>query len=322
MLKILFVSQKNIERQICGVYLIGERYFNALAAYSDHAIYRSLASSMPEIMYEIEHIQPNIVLVNFHIITENWLRIQKLKKTYPHVKFAKIEHDFTQEKINSYNYIREQNYQYALCFDTSLQKTNENVFLLDRMLVPGTQDNYDPSIISIGFQGFGFTNKGINQIAKYVIKEFPYATIRLHIPFSYHGDPSGNEARQRVKEVTDLIQGTNITLEYDHTFMSDDEMVLWLSKNSVNCYFYDDTNLYGVASSPDYAMAARRPIAVLPTSQLRYIHHHVPSSDVTQHSLTDIIQNGFGPYEQLYNKMDPKLIVTQIDNILEQIKEK
>lgn len=322
MLKVLFVSQKNKEKQICGVHLIGERYFNALVAYSKHAIYRSLASSIPEIMYEIDHIQPNIVLVNFHVLTENWLKIQKLKNTYPFIKFVKIEHDFTQEKIDSYNYLREQNFQYALCFDTSLQPSNENVFLLDRMYVPGYPENDNPLQITIGFQGFGFANKGIHQIAQYVMKEFTNATIRLHIPFSYHGDYNGQQAKQRINEIKYLIANTDIKLEYDHDFMSDEEMIHWLSKNSVNCYFYENTNKYGVASSPDYAIAARKPIAVFPTSQLRYIHHHVPSSDITKNSFSSIIQNGFNPYEHLYEKMQPKRVVAQIDQALEQIKEK
>ena len=92
-------------------------------------------------------------------------------------------------------------------------------------------------------------------------------------------------------------------------------MVKWLSQNTVNCYFYDETSQYGVASAPDYAMAARRPIAVNDTYQLQYIRENVPSANIhmPDNSLKSIINNNFSPFEELYDKMKPQNVVAEID---------
>jgi len=318
MARILFVSQDRPEKRACGVYLIGEQYYHALSQYSEHTIYRSLALSTLELKKEIFDLNPDIVLVNYHEATVSWIDMVHLRKVFHHTLFAKIEHDFTEQKISDYYEGFEQKYQFAICLNTTLEKSNPYVFCCNRLMSDGIPDNYiDIGIPKIGYQGFGFDHKGILKIAQRVIHEFDEAIIRLHIPFSFYGDPEGHLARARIQEVEDAICNTKIKLEYSHELISSEEMVKWLSQNTVNCYFYDETNQYGVASAPDYAMAARRPIAVNDTYQLQYIHKNVPSANVLQNgnSLRKIINNEFAPFNDLYDKMKPQNVVAELDHI-------
>ena len=321
MAKILFVSQNDLEKRACGVYLIGQRYYSAFVQYSKHAIYGSLASSMMEIISEIDAIDPDIVLVNYHILHTKWIIISVLQNMFPDIKFAKIEHDFTQDKINNYNYLHEQGYKYALCFDNTLTPNHKKVFCLNRMMAVGKPLPYhDSGITKIGYHGFAFFHKGIEDLAHYVCRNFENAVIRLHMPFSYYGDPNGMSALMMVNNVQNIIQyNKNITVEHSHELLNDNELIQWLSQNTINCYFYHPTKLYGVASAPDYAIAARRPIIVTPTEQLRYVYQNVPESNMENNSIQDIIANDFAPFKKLYKAMKPQNVVNEFDNIIDEI---
>src|SRR6185503_3332636 len=48
----------------------------------------------------------------------------------------------------------------------------------------------------IGSAGFGFDWKGHARLVEQVLKEFPRALIRLHIPFAAFGDADGANARR------------------------------------------------------------------------------------------------------------------------------
>jgi len=126
----------------------------------------------------------------------------------------------------------------------------------------------------------------------------------------------------RVQEANQIIQNTNIKIEYSHELKTSEELISWLSENTINCYFYDDMHEYGIASSPDYAMTAKRPIAVHRTSQLKYIWENVPTSNAQKYSLSSIINKGFQPYEDLYNRMQVEKVVCQFDEHIESIMQK
>jgi hypothetical protein len=102
-----------------------------------------------------------------------------------------------------------------------------------------------------------------------VQEEFDEAIIRLHIPNSFYGDPNGWAAMQRVEEVKSIIRKPNIKIQHSHNLLSTNEVIDFLNENTINCYFYDYLNGAGLASSPDYALATNRPIAVTKSHQLR-----------------------------------------------------
>ena len=126
-------------------------------------------------------------------------------------------------------------------------------------------------------------------------------------------------ALMMVNNVQAIVQYKNISVECSYDLLNDDKLIQWLSQNTVNCYFYHSTKLYGAASAPDYAIAARRPIIVTPTEQLRYVYQNVPESNVESNSIQDIIANDFSPFEKLYEAMKPQNVVNEFDNIIDEI---
>ena len=317
---ILFVNQSKNITQNCGVYLIGMQYFEALQSSKSYTYVTVPINSTIELFTTITALNPLAVIVNYHNATMSWVNVTKLKEQFPSIPFIKLEHEFTQSSIDAYSPIKNQGFDYAICPDNTLNASNKNVFHINRLMAEGTpaslKQNNEPVI---GYQGFGFNHKGIPSIARQVVKEFEKAQLRFHIPNSYYGDPQGHLARQQIHVVQEIIQGKDIQLHFSNDLMSSDELVKWLSENDVNCYFYHHMHGNGIASAPDYAIAARKPIAVKQTSQLRYVWQNVPSSIIDNSSLKEIIKNGFEPFELLYDKMKKEAVLGEFDLAISKI---
>lgn len=149
--------------------------------------------------------------------------------------------------------------------------------------------------------------------------EFDEAIIRLHIPFSFFGDPHGLKAKERVREVQSIITKSGIKVEATHEFKDDIEIVKWLNENDVNCYLYDYLDGCGIASSPDYALAACKPIAVTKSHQMRHMWNLQPSVLVEQNSLKTIIENGILPLKPLLDRYTHENIVKAYESMCDQL---
>jgi hypothetical protein len=174
-------------------------------------------------------------------------------------------------------------------------------------------------IPKIGFQGFGFRNKGIHRIALQVQSEFDEAIIRLHIPYSLFVDNNGIEARARVAEVEQIITKPGIKIEVSHDFKTEAEVVAWLNENTINCYFFDPLPNCGISSSIDYALAARRPIAITKSHMLVHLWNLKPSVLIEENSLRTIIANGIAPLEPLYEKYTQAQVAKDYENVCDVI---
>ena len=320
MRKILFVTQHESSQEACGVSLIGKQYLDLLRESSIFKVICLCPKNLYDVVSEITVSNPLAVIFNFHPAITPGANVSDVQIKFPHIPFIKIDHDMTQELVD--NYKAETNYGFHYCIvpDPTLKKTSPSIFQINRMMAEGSPVN--PPVKNypwIGFQGFGFDHKGIHRIAEQVVKEFNRAILRLHIPYSTVGDPQGHLARKQVAMVKSIIGNRNIIVSDTYHMMSSIELVQWLSQNDVNCYFYDDNPMWGIASAPDYAIAARQPIAVTKSQQLRYIWNNVPTSLIEESSLKNIMQTGFSPYENLYNKMSRMNILHEIEHIIEQI---
>lgn len=317
---ILFVNQSGSVTKNCGVYLIGMQYSEALQSSINYKYKRISVDSLDELSMHITASNPLAVIVNYHGATTPWADVNEIKLEFPTIPFIKIEHDFRQSIVDEYQPENHQGFDYAICLDKTLRSSNPRVFHINRLMAYGTPNQlnkFDAPVI--GYQGFGFEHKGIPLIAEQVVKEFDKAHLRMHIPNSYYGDPFGHLATERLNEVLEIIKGTDIKLHFSTSMMTSEDLVQWLSENDVNCYFYHDMNDYGIASAPDYAIAARKPIAVKQTSQLRYIWENVPDAIIDNSSLKNIIQNGFTPFELLYNKMKKESVTGEFDMAVNEI---
>lgn len=328
---VLFIIQKNgfdvHEKTFCGIGIRGKLTSDILKLSSKYNFVPCFIDNIQTLNLHIKRFCPKIIIYNYHMTTTPWLNTD-LQIIFPDIIHIFIHYDLTQKIISQTQ--SNKTFHHLITDDDTLVG-NEYVFVVARSLPFYNHickqheeiDNKNDAIVpKIGFQGFGFPHKGIHRIAEQVCKEFDHAIIRLHIPFSLYGDPYGTQAFQRVDEVKRIIIGTNIQLEVSHEFKNDYEIIGWLKENDVNCYFYDYLDGAGIASSPDYAIAARTPIAITRSHQFRHMWNLSPSICIENNTLRNIIDNGIEPLKPLYEKYTHDNVIRDYNNICDKVNKK
>ena len=88
------------------------------------------------------------------------------------------------------------------------------------------------------------------------------------------------------------ITKTNVQLEMTHNFFSEDELLAFLSQNTINAFLYEGGADRGLSSCTDYALASGRPIAISRTPMFRHLHGINPSICVEDRTLCAIAASG------------------------------
>lgn len=171
-------------------------------------------------------------------------------------------------------------------------------------------------VTTIGSFGFGFYNKNFNKIAELVKNEFDVAKIKVNIPFAYYGDIDGNHARQEVKKMQDVLSGTNIELEMNHNYLSEDDLIQFLSSNDINLFLFDVMSGRGLSSSIDYALASKRPIGITRSDMFRHLTDVSSSIFVDENTIQELIDKGIEPLKPIYQQNTNQALIDCIDNLI------
>lgn len=317
---VLFITQPNgiindSSNGYCGIGIRGNLTSEILTkSFSDkYNFIRKLCNNNAELEEHILKYNPIIIIYNYHPLPTGWLHDSSLRDKYNNIKHVMIHYDILQSNIDNFNSYLFAGFKYIITDNETLNNTKQNnIFIVPRTIPwSSIQFNEDrlETIPKIGFQGFGFPKKGIHRIAHQIQYEFDEAIFRIHMPNSYYDDITGIQARERVEEVKKIITKPGIKIEVSYDFLSDEEIVKWLNENTINCYFYDYLDGYGIASSPDYAIAAKRPIAINNSTMFANLHNLEPSIEIGKLTLKEIIKNGITPIIPLYEKYSHKNLV-------------
>jgi hypothetical protein len=325
---ILYISQtkgrKNDQTgSYCGVGLQGELTSDILLnGKSDKYIFiREFLDDSPSLEYAIIKYSPSIIFYNYHPFTLEWINSSYVLSKYNNIKHVKILHNVDKQDFEEFNPQKFHDFQYIISDNNTMIGDNKHSFIVSRSIpAPPLKliEDRNDTIPKIGYQGFGFEHKGIDRIAHQIQNEFDEAIFRLHIPFSFYCDRDGTEARKRIEEVRNIITKPGIKIEVSHNFLSNNEIIEWLHENTINCYFYTISD-NGISSSPDYAIAARRPIAINNSSLYKHLHNLHPSIEIEKNSLKQIINNGIVPLLPIYEKYDQKNVVKSYENVCDLI---
>lgn len=330
-----FVTQKtgispDTYSSYCGIGIRGKLTADILSK-SESTKYNFMSvfiDNNSELEEFINKYNPSILIYNYHCVSTPFLSDETLRNKYNNIIHIMIHYDITQDKIYNFNPDHFCGFKYIITdnekLDVNNQMNNTSIFQVTRSIpqyqqLLNNEEQKTDTIPIIGFQGFGFRHKGIDRLARQIQHEFDEAIFRLHIPFSYFMDPNGNEARERVMEVKQIITKPGIKIEVSHDFLSDEKIVEWLSRNTINCYFYDYLPGFGIASSPDYAIASRKPIAINNSRMFINLHDLTPSIEIEKTSLKQIIQNGIKPLIPLYEKYKHENVVKDYENICDYV---
>jgi len=306
--RVLFVTQTLGDKAACGIGLIGNLIGNTLITHQEYEFQVLYTDGWSDVMAAYNSWQPSAIIYNYAPGSTPWMN-QPHPRSEITVPQVRIMHDMYQSLADSYNPHNHYGWQYILADDPSVIG-NDHVFITNRLLPPTTTHVYeDGDKPIIGFQGFGPPHKGIARLAHKVQEEFDEAILRLHIPFGYYVDFVNNydTPNARVQEVKSIITKPGIELQVSHELMETDEVVDWLAHNTINCYFYDYLDGAGIASSPDYALAARRPIALAHSHQFRNFWN-TPEIFIENKTIKEIIAQGTAPLDKYYAAYSPESV--------------
>lgn len=330
---ILFVTHR---QKHCGVYEFGKNVFNAISHSAKLAFIKAECDSLDELREAIHAHNPDVIIYNYHPSVMPWLCIRTSKGIYrnniadiniPHVG---IIHEVTQEvadaatgyrntwilggmhkKLNSL-------FDFYIAPDPTLLLKNPLVFKTGR-LVPEYTAVPAPSVFTVGSFGFATPKKGFERIVQKVQEEFDHAVIRINMPSADFGDADGTRAWAIAEKCRKLVYKKGIQLQITHDFFDDNRLLDFLAGNSMNVFMYEDTGGRGISSTPDYALAVKRPLAVTRCPMFRHILSARPSVCVDESPLKTIFNNGFAPLQKFARYWDKAHLVWDYERIVDSI---
>ena len=311
-------------RAACGIGLIGKLTGETLLAHPEFKFDLLYADDFGAVQNKVNEFNPAAIIYNYAPGTTPWMdHGQAHRDAMSSIKHIRIMHDMHQGIANSFRPEHNHEWHYVIADDPTITET-AHVFATNRLLPPGPTVSYvDTGVPIIGFQGFSSIHgeyKGIRKLAQQVALEFDHAVIRLHIPYGFYGDPNGQAAQARVHEVQSIVaHKPGIKISASHELLSTQEIIDLLATNTINCYFYDYLDGAGLASSPDYALAAGRPIAVARSHQMRHFWNLEPSILIEYTTLKQIIANGLEPLKPLYQAYSRDSVYRDYSRILKKI---
>lgn len=283
-MKILFV---NHDQERCGVYQYGKRLADIV--YTDPRWDLSYLSCNTEAEFRgrMDYYQPDILIVNWHPSTLGW---------WTPILAASI----SQPKYYVHHEGEYPHHMSPAGFFSSDGVTNTilRVYGLVRPLFhPDGLTDVKNDIPTIGSFGFGFGNKGFENVVETVCEQYDEAVINIQMSFPYFGDSEGVYGRTLADRCRQLVTNSNIKLNITHDFISDHDLLQFLNNNDVNIFMYHDMPGRGLASTIDYVASLNKPFGINSSNMFRHVLF--PEINVEHNSIADIIDAGSKPARTL-----------------------
>ncbi len=331
---ILFISHP---KKQCGVYEFGKNIFNAIKVSLKYNFIWLEINSLEELFGGINKNNPEVIIYNYHPATMPWIYTKIAPRLYqnnihkvPVIQIG-IIHEVTQaiaDQATNYknrvifgtsNKLANSLFDFYIAPDPTLLLRNPCVYKTGR-LVPDYKNDYQtPETFTAGSFGFGTPKKGFEKIVLKVQDEFDEAIIRFNIPSADFGDPNGLNAKQIAANCKALVTKKGIQLNITHDFLNDEQVLYFLSQNTINIFLYEELKARGLSSAIDNALAVKRPLAVSNSSMFRHILNTVPSVCAENNSLKQIAHSGFDPLQRLNDDWNASNISWEYDRILDAV---
>jgi len=308
---ILFVNYKE---QQCGVYQYGKNVFDALNQSQKYSFRYVEVSSLEDLDAAVSESKSQAIIYNYHPQTLSFIN-PNMTRRYPPVNIA-IMHEMTQAEADA---MPNGFFQYYVMGDPTLMENNPAVFKTGRLIIRYTNRNEAPDVVTIGTFGFSVGSKGYQRVIDAVQDEFDEAIIRIHIPANGIIDEDGAAARQHIEECQKRIKKPGVRIVASHDFLDRQAMLDFLAGNTVNVFLYDYLEVAGISSSPDHALAVRRPIAITRSIMFRHLWSLYPPITVEDTSLREIIRNGIKPFAHLYELWTAENLRLEYEEILDKV---
>lgn len=299
-MEILFIN--SCEKQ-CGIYQYGKRLYDILKKSNNKYIYQEM-SNIEEYLSLINN-EYDCILYNYHPDTLFWLNDNNKSKTHKNIAFYHEGGLFlTFDYVISVNPVDINSISRCLVENITKQE------IIDEEIKEFINYKRDGDII-IGSFGFGFHNKGFTKIIDIVNEQYDSAIIKLVMPNSFFGDNDGKISLHVEELCHQHNKKEKIKLLITHKFLTDTELLDFLSSNDINLFLYDKMEGRGPSSTIDYALSVKKPIGISNSSMFNHIYDD--KICVYKNSINDIINNSTTYLSQFNEKWSNENLISQCE---------
>lgn len=294
----------------CGVQQYGKRIANIITKSKKYNIFYYEIDSADVFLKYVESNNPQIILYNNLDCTMPWLT-ENIKYTIKqkNILQGSIVHN---KKYFNFDFYFHQDPNFA---------EHSNEYSLLRPIIQFDKPLRSPNkIIKIGSFGFGFKTKYFDEICNIVNEQFDEPVqINLHLTYS-HFCPNHSVVEDIKNKCFQKITKSHINLNFTHNFLTDDDLLNFLSSNDLNIFLHEKYQTYeGISSSTDFGLAAQTPMAICKSNMFSHFYNVNPSILIEDNSLKTIIKNGFQPLSELYNKWSNDNFIKKFEKNIEQL---
>jgi len=318
----------NAKLKQCGVYQYGKNVF-AILQEQEKYVYNYVEienmGEYNEIMIFAKHI-PNVVacIYNYHGIPMHFINKNSLIKLQ-NAQNIVISHETPFSNISFFDKYISVRAQYI---ENQIRSPKEYAFprpiykVQENLIRPTNKDfitfceygqQQQLSIPIFGSFGFGYGGKGFDTIIKTVNEQYDYAIIKFVITL---GDWIPLTTYQAMMDACRSIpRKAGIELFMYTTFVSNSDILYFLSKNTLNLFIYDKHSpSSGNSSTIDYAISVNTPFGI--SDSYMFEHIYDDSICVFKRPLCEIIGNSLEYTKQIREKYSHKALCDKMEYII------
>lgn len=298
----------NHQQQRCGVYQMGKRIGDALveARLATYLETWDLGTAIAV----VESQRPRAIIYNWHPSTLPWA--PELVRRFPSARHVGVIHEIAPDAPAAGSDV----FRYRVVCDPSFPADGRTIFRTVRHVPRRELSVPENPTLTVGSFGFAVGGKMFPTIVHAVSQEFPGARVRLRVPRAFYGDDSGALARAAVNSCN-LTAFNGVTVQVEHAFLEEDQLLDWLAGNDLNVFFYEPNGGRGVASALDYAIAVRRPVAVNGSQMFRHVAGRLGT--YPKRSLRQSLEASSTAVRELYDSWTPQQLARDYAHVLGEV---
>jgi hypothetical protein len=310
MAKILFV---NSDKEADGLTDYGRRFNHVIQQSVKHKIKYIELSHAENIEIVANYFKPDVIVYNYH------------KMTFPSLSPITNKWIGKYKQVLIYHEFGNDCYSDAIIHVDSTQQddVDKQFFSVPRPLYDTNFEFRKNDIPHFGSYGFGGHHKNFDLAVSLIVEQFEEAVINFNIP-RCHFDYDINIRRSIIENCKQIVNnsGKNITINISENFLDYDNLIKFLNKNDCIIFMHADREISDLtlSASTDYALMAKKPIAISKSNMFRHFENVDPSVYAVDRPLIDIINSGIEPLQTMYEAHGTKAFLEKFEWIIDNLK--
>lgn len=310
MAKILFV---NSDKESDGLTDYGRRFNHVIQQSVKHKIKYVELSHAENIEIVASYFKPDVIVYNYH------------KMTFPSLSPITNKWIGKWKQVLIYHEFGNDCYSDAIIHVDSTQQddVSKQFFSVPRPLYDTNFEFKKNAIPHFGSYGFGGHHKNFDLAVSLIVEQFEEAVINFNIP-RCHFDYDINIRRSIIENCKHIVNnsGKNIKINISENFLNYDNLIKFLNKNDCIIFMHADRDVSDLtlSASTDYALMAKKPIAISKSNMFRHFENVDPSVYAVDRPLIDIINSGIEPLQTMYEAHGTKAFLEKFEWIIDNLK--